>query len=214
MPNIQNLLSSGSERVCDICERCPEFIMIAQYKEAPWASGRRMPGRQSGARRPARHLPARTRRRGLQLLIRYGDAGMLAHVLTPRDDERFQVAVGIGQVAKDAPAYGALAAAEDAHRVHRRQEIACPLGGNPVFNRDQHRPVFGSGDIASVGSGQCIEGDRSMRWIACSGQRHVAASPPTSANAATESAVALPNRSASAPHPKLPTAISPWNTSR
>jgi hypothetical protein len=76
-------------------------------------------------------------------LILHRDTGMLAHVLGPRDhNEGSQLAVGIHQVAKEVPADGALPAAEDSHFVHRRQEITGPLVGNPVFDRDQQRPIL------------------------------------------------------------------------
>jgi hypothetical protein len=42
-------------------------------------------------------------------------------------NEGLQVALRIGQVAKQIPAYGALAAAKDPHRVHRLNEIVRPL---------------------------------------------------------------------------------------
>jgi len=64
-------------------------------------------------------------------------------MLSPRDGEKgFQGAVRIGQVAKEVPVYGALPAAEAAQSLYRLQQIAQPLGGNPVFDRDPYLSVL------------------------------------------------------------------------
>src|SRR5262245_46751314 len=83
---------------------------------------------------------------GFERLILDRDAGMLAHMFRPRgDEESFQVALGIGQVAEESPADGTLPPAKDAHLVHSLNELARVLYRYAVFDRDEY------GSIVRVG---------------------------------------------------------------
>src|SRR5262245_37585649 len=80
---------------------------------------------------------------GFECFILHSDAGMLTYVLGPRgDEESFQVALGLGQIAKEPPTYGAFPAAEDAHLLHTLDELTRVLHRYTMFDSDEHWPII------------------------------------------------------------------------